>query len=230
VSERLTIGFAAENGGPQGVAIAGAGALLAVGGDATKIPEAELTKGADGAWTASAEGAFAVSLEPLGPAVQLGGDAAVWVCTARGWVGDTGFDGLGHLTREAPGGEAVLERAVIGWLGAELAVVLTARRSRRAQGHGEEDPHAAILRGAPLEPVTVADPRLSSAYDADGGLVRCGLELWETADAEFPQRFGGLATAHGELTLADGRRNRVAFIAWRGERVHGVGRYDITGR
>jgi hypothetical protein len=230
VTERLTIGFAAANGGPQGVAIAGAGALLAVGGDVTSIPDAELSKDAAGAWTASADGAFAVALEPLGPPVDLGADAQAWVCTARGQVGATSFDGLGHLTREAPGGDAVLERAVIGWLGAELAVVLAARRSRPAAGHGDEDAHAAILRGAPLEPLTVADPRLSSAYDADGNLVRCGLELWETADSEFPQRFGGRATAHGELRLADGRRTRVAFIAWRGERVQGAGRYDITER
>jgi hypothetical protein len=230
VSERLTIGFAAVNAGPQGVAIAGAGAVVAVGGDVTSVPDAKLSKDSDGAWTASSDGAFAVALEPLGAPVQLHGDTQIWICTARGRVGDTSFDGLGHLTREAPEREAVLERAVIAWLGAELAVVLTARRSMRAAGHGEEDTQAAILRGAPLEPLTVAEPRLSSAYDADGSLVRCGLELWETTESEFPQRFGGRATAHGELTVADGRRTRVAFIAWRGERAHGAGRYDITER
>jgi hypothetical protein len=230
VSERLTIGFVAGDGGPQGVAVAGAGALVAVGSQVTSIPEAELHKDASGAWTASGGGAFAVALEPLSPPVQLGGDAQVWICSARGTVGDAGFDGLGHLTREAPDGDATLERAVTALLGTELAVVLAARRPRRAAGHGDERTHAAILRGAPLEPVAVTDPRLSSAYDADGRLVRCGLELWESDEAEFPQRFGGLATAHGELTLADGRRLHVAFIAWRGERVHGVGRYDITER
>jgi hypothetical protein len=230
VSERLTIGFADAGSRLQGVAIAGAGVLLVSGTTVTSAPQAEMRKDQDGAWTASVDGTFAVTLEPLGSPARLGDAAQVWICTARGTVGGAAFDGLGHLTREAPADGAILERAVTAWLGAELAATLTARRGRRAAGHGDEELHGAILRGAPLEPVEVSRPRLSSAYDAGGRLVRCGLELWETDESEYAQRFGGVATAHGELVHADGARTRVAFVAWRDEHARGLGRYDITER
>jgi hypothetical protein len=230
VGERLTIGFSEAGGGVQGVAIAGAGVLLASGTTVTSAPEAEMRKDSGGAWTASVDGTFSVTLEPLGSPARLGDAAQVWICTARGTVGGTAFEGLGHLTREAPADGATLERAVTAWLGPELAATLAARRTRRAAGHGDEELHGAVLRGAPLEPVEVSRPRLSSAYDGDGRLVRCGLELWETDEAEYAQRFGGIATAHGDLVHGDGARTRVAFVAWRDEHARGLGRYDITER
>ncbi len=214
----------------QGVAIAGAGALLAVGGQVTAHADAQMRKDDAGAWTASVDGAFAVALEPLGAPARLGEAAEVWICSARGVIGDAAFDGVGHFTREAPAGGFVLDRAVTAWLRTELAVALAARRPRRAAGHGDEERHGAILRGVPLEPVAVADPRLSSTYDGDGRVIRCGLELWETEESDSAVRFAGLATAHGELIHDDGARTLVAFVAWRGDREHGLGRYDITTR
>ncbi len=230
MSERITIGFADADGARQGVAIADAGALLCLAGAVTAAPDAQLRRDAGGAWIASVEGRFEIALEPLGPPAELGALAAVWICGASGTIAGERFAGLGHLTRSAPAGDAPLERALTAWLDAELALALAARRGRRAGGHGDEDLHAAILRGAPPTPLAVRNPRLSSAYDADGRLARCNLELWETDEAEFALRYGALATAHGELAHADGARTQVAFLAWRGEREHGVGRYDITRR
>jgi len=226
----MTIGFADADGARQGVAIAGAGTLLCLGGAVTGAPEAQMRKDADGAWTASVDGRLEIALEPLGPAAQLGALASVWICSARGTIAGERFDGVGHLTRDAPGDRAPLERSVTAWLGAELALALAARRPRRAAGHGDEELHATVLRGDPLTPAAVRSPRLSSAYDGDGRLARCNVELWETEEAEFALRFGALATAHGELAHADGARTQVAFLAWRGDRERGVGRYDITRR
>src|SRR6185437_12972175 len=112
--------------------------------------------------------------------------------------------GSGSIMRSLADDRVVLERAVTAWIGPSLAVALNARRPRRAAGHGGEQLNAAILRGEPLETVAVADPRLSSTYDGDGLLLRCGLELWDTEDADFALRYAGTAGAHGTLTHADG--------------------------
>jgi hypothetical protein len=229
MSERVTIGFADLGGAVQGIAIAGAGALLAAGGRVEAAPAATLTDDGGAACRVAGAGAYELMLEPLGPPADLGEDARVWICRARGTAGGRQLDGVGHITRSQPGERVVLERNVIAWLGPELAVALDARRAGRARGHGDEELHAAILRGAPLTPATVMEPRLSTTYDGDGHLLRCGLELWEDAEADFAVRYGGAATAHGELVGEDGSRTRVAFIAWRGDRgEHGVGHYEIT--
>ena len=230
VSERLTIGFLDPASGRQGVVISGAGSLLAADGQVRATGEAELGKDDGEVWRARAGGAFDVALEPLADPLALGGAAIVWMCAARGTIGGEAFEGVGHLTREGPPEGARLERSVTAWLGDERYLAMAARRPRRAHEHGDESLAAAILRGAPLHVVSVEQPRLSSTFDGDGRLLRCGVELWETADAEFAHRFGGLATASGELTHADGARTLVSFVAWRGDRDSGHGRYDLTQR
>lgn len=231
MTERVTIGFADPEGAVQGVAIAGAGALLAIGGRVEAAPGCTLSDIDGSSCRAVAAGAYEVTLEPLAPPADLGATARVWICRARGLAGGRQLDGFGQITRSQPGERAVLERGVVAWLGPELAVALDARRPARARGHGDEELHAAILRGAPLELAAVMEPRLSTTYDGDGRLLRSGLELWEDAEADFAVRFGGVATGHGELAHKDGARTRVAFMAWRGDRgEHGPGRYEITDR
>ena len=228
-TETLTVGFGDGDAGVQGLAIEGSGALLSIDGHLAPAPGFDLTDVDGAACRVRGDGDYDVTLEPVSPPVELGPATRTWICRARGNTGGRLLDGFGSLTRSAaPADGVTLQRAVIAWLGPELALALAARRPRKAGGHGDEELHAAILRGASLEPVPVEDPRLSSTYDGDGRLIRCGIELWEPADAEFAQRLGGIATAHGDLVHPNGARSRVAFIAWHGERQQGIGSYVIT--
>jgi hypothetical protein len=229
-TETVRAGFADAGAQLQGVAIEGAGTLLAVGERVEALPGFSLADIDGTACRLGGDGAYAVTLEPLGPPAALGDAVRLWICRAHGTVADRPLEGFGSIMRTLAGDRIVLERAVTAWLGPALAVALAARRPRRASGHGGEELHAAVMRGEPLEPLPVADPRLSSTYDGDGLLLRCGIELWETAEAEFALRYGGIAGVHGELTHEDGARTRVAFMSVRGERERGVGRYEITER
>jgi hypothetical protein len=229
-TESVRVGFADADAQLQGVAIEGAGALLAVGDRVESAPGWRLDDIDGAACRLGGDGAYDVTLEPLGPPAALGDASRVWICRARGTVADRPLDGFGSITRSLADNRDGLERAVTAWLGPGLAIALAARRRRRACGHGDEELHAAVMRGEPLEPVPVADPRLSSTYDGDGLLLRCGIELWETAEAEFALRFGGTAGVRGELAHRDGARTRVAFMSFRGDRELGVGRYEITER
>jgi len=229
-TETVTAGFADAGAQLQGVAIEGAGALLAVGDRVEAVPGFRLADIDGSACRLGGDGAYEVTLEPFGPPAALGDAARVWICRARGTVADRPLDGFGSITRTLADDRIVLERAVTAWLGPGLAVALAARRPRRASGHGDEELHAAVMRGKPLEPLPVADPRLSSTYDGDGLLLRCGIELWETAEAEFALRYGGIAGVRGELAREDGARTRVTFMSFRGDRERGVGRYEITVR
>ena len=84
------------------------------------------------------------------------------------------------------------------------------------------------MRGEPLEPATIELPRLSTTYDAGGLATHAGIELWETAEAEFAVRIGGEALAHGEMTHPDGARTSVAFVRWHHNGHRGSGSYAIT--
>jgi hypothetical protein len=232
VSETGTVrvGFADAGAQLQGVAIEGAGALLALGDRVQAAPAPTLVDVDGAACRLDGASAYQITLEPLGPPAELGPATRVWICRARGTVGDRALDGLGSIMRSLADHRIVLERAVTAWFGPAEAVALAARRPRRASGHGDEELVGAILRGEPLEPITVADPRLSSTYDGEGLILRCGIELWETDEAEFAERYGGIAGLRGELTGTDGDRTAVAFMSFRGDRERGVGQYLITER
>lgn len=226
----VTVGFADPGAGVQGVAIEGAGALIAAGGAVSAVPGFDLADVDGTACRLRGGEAYDVTLEPVGPPAELGPAARAWICRARGSATGRPLEGLGAIIRSEIGDRVPLQRAVTAWLAPELAVVLAARRPRRASGHGDEELHAALVRGEPPVPLAVASPRLSTTYDGDGLVTHCGIELWETEESEFAERYGALATAHGELTHADGARTRVAFLAWRRNGETGIGRYDITER
>ena len=227
--ETVRIGFG-DGRGAAGVAIEGAGWLVAHGGSVAAHEGFELEDAAGTACTVRGAGGCELTLEPLGPPADLGAAARMWLCRARGSAAGHPFEGLGTIMRSRGADGAVLERAVIATFGPASAVALAARRPRRARGHGEERLDAAILRGDPLAPVLVADPRLSSTYDGQGRLVRCGIELWETEESEYALRIGGRAHAHGELRHGDGARTRVSFVEFRDGEAPGAGRYEITER
>jgi hypothetical protein len=144
-------------------------------------------------------------------------------------------DGLGQRGHSwgAPDWDAMrLVRSVSAWIDDGLAVTLTAVRPAKADGHGRELTAATILErgedGDGVRPVAVADPRLSTTYDADGRQRHAGLELWVDEDG-YPRRAAGEAVCG--TTLDVGRlRLDCAFFRWHMDGREGVGRYDVMRR
>jgi hypothetical protein len=227
VTERLTIAFADTSALLEGVAIAGVGTLLASGEQLTAAPPPEL-RGDDGAWQLSAGDAYELALEAGGEAAALGDGTRIWLCRATGTIGGQQFDGLATLTRGPAAGAGALERSLAILFDEQLGFALTARGPRGERGHDEEQLEAVRFRGDPLEPATIEKTRLSTTFDAGGRLTRAGIELWETADAEFALRIGGEARAGGELVHPDGAHTQIAFVSWHHDGHRGPGSYAIT--
>src|SRR5919199_103805 len=125
-----------------------------------------------------------------------------------------------------------LARTVGAWLGDDLAVSLSAIRPAGARDHEQERVAATILERDPdsdaPRATAVADPRLSTTYDAEGQQRAAGLELFVDEDA-LPRRAAGEAVCGTTLDL--GRlRLQCAFFRWRMEGRRGVGRYDVLTR
>jgi hypothetical protein len=232
MSERLTVAFADADAHAQGVAIAGVGTLLSLGGDRSLAPPPEIAaiEGGGDVLKLRSPNSYDLSLQPLGSAAALADGALISLCRASGTIGSQSFDGFGSLTRGSHNGTFALERSLSIFFDAQLGFALAARRPPGARAHGEEQLEAFAFRGEPLEPSRIAVPRLSSTYDAGGLLTHAGIELWESDEAEFALRIGGEALARGELLHPDGARTRVTFIDWHHDGRHGVGSYDITTR
>jgi hypothetical protein len=77
--------------------------------------------------------------------------------------------------------------------------------------------------------IRVADPRLSTTYDADGHQRRAGLELWVDETDGYPHRGSGEVLCGSTLELGQLRLD-CAFFRWRLGGRTGVGRYDILRR
>jgi hypothetical protein len=120
-----------------------------------------------------------------------------------------------------------LARTVSAWWDDEHALLLTAIRPAGAEHHDAEEVTAHLLEG---EPLAVADPRLSTTYDAEGRQRRAGLELYVTGeDDEYPRRVAGEVACGTSLDLGRLRLD-CAFFEWRTEGRAGVGRYDLLRR
>jgi hypothetical protein len=120
-----------------------------------------------------------------------------------------------------------LARTVCAWWDEDHALMLTAIRPAGAEHHDAEEMAAHLLEG---EPVAVADPRLSTTYDAEGHQRRAGLELYVTGeDDEYPRRVAGEVTCGTSLDLGRLRLD-CAFFEWRTEGRAGTGRYDLLRR
>jgi len=225
VSERLTVSFADAGSAIQIVAIAGVGALVKVGEQLTATAPPAFVEGGE-SWRIGSPGCFELELASWGHGASLGNDGALaWPCAASGSVGLQPVAGLAMAGRETG---AALERSLAILFDAQLAFALRATRRPGAGEHGEEALSAIAFRGEGPEPATIEKPRLSSSYDAAGGLTHAGIELWEAEDSEFPLRIGGEAIAAGELAHPGGASTRATFIAWHHSGRHGLGSYTIT--
>lgn len=152
------------------------------------------------------------------------------VCRVTGTVGGARFEGRGQRGRSwgAPDWEKMLlARTVSAWFDDEHALSTVAIRPARAQSHADERVSAFVLAGEEIR--EVADPRLSTTYDADERQRAAGLELYVGAEDEFALRVAGEVVAGTSLDLGRLRLD-CAFFRWRMNGMAGVGRYDVLRR
>ena len=185
-------------------------------------------------WRATFEGGFDLELEATSaPADVALGDVRGYeqLCRVRGTVGERRVECLGqhgHTWGRIDWSKLALARTVTAWLDDGTGVVLSALRSASAKHHADEDVAAHVVLGG--SPVRVADPRLSTTYDADGRQVHAGLELWVGAgEDEYPHRGAGEVLCGTTVDLGQLRLD-CAFFEWHMEGRSGVGRYDVVRR
>jgi hypothetical protein len=165
------------------------------------------------------------------PAADAGGmEGFEHLCRVTGTVGGEPFAGMGQRGRSwgAPDWDRMLlARTLSAWFDEEHAVSAVAIRPARAQSHADEQISVSVLAGD--EPQEVADPRLSTTYDAEERQRAAGLELYVGPDDEFAVRVAGEVIAGTSLDLGRLRLD-CAFFRWRMDGREGVGRYDVLRR
>ncbi|MBV9714013.1 MAG: hypothetical protein JOZ64_01425 [Solirubrobacterales bacterium] len=121
-------------------------------------------------------------------------------------------------------------RAVTAWFEPGLGLALAALRPRRAKGQEADLVSAAVLD--PDGAGAVEDPRLSTAYTAEGWPVRAGLELWVAGEDEQLQvrRAAGEATGGRVESAHDGLAVRAGLFRWHLGGQVGAGVYLLAGR
>lgn len=152
------------------------------------------------------------------------------LCRVTGTVGGRPFEGRGQRGRSwgAPNWDRVaLVRTLTAWFDDGHALNAVAVRSAKASSHADEAVSAFVLEEDAI--LAVADPRLSTTYDAQQRHRAAGLELYVGSDEEYPARVAGEAIAGTSLDLGRLRLD-CAFFRWRTQGREGVGRYDILRR
>ena len=195
-------------------------------------------------WTVSfagEEGSLDLEVEACGPVGELAPDDPV--AQLGGMLGfelpvrvrGTGVLNGGHVTIDALGQRSrswgapdwtriSRTRIVQAWFPGG-AVSLSAIAPSGAP-HGDEAVSAVLL--GPHGPEPVADPRLSTTFDAEGRQQRAAMELWPGDDGP-PRRLAGEVFCGTTLDLGRLRLD-CAFLRWRMDGAVGVGRYDVLRR
>jgi hypothetical protein len=175
-------------------------------------------------------GAFDLEFVALSDTVAFA-DGEDQLCRVTGTVTAGGatepIDCLGQ--RAGAGADPPAEGSLLRWLGTWFAddEAIFVRARRPAGGDPEaETVEAYLFEGEPPLAARVADPRLSTQYDADGGQVRAGLELWVNEDDDYPQRAAGNVVCATRFTFGEVRLD-LAFMHWRMHGREGVGVYDL---
>jgi hypothetical protein len=164
-------------------------------------------------------------------AARLGGMAGhERLCRVTGTAAGHRIDCLGQRGRSwgtADWSRIALTRSLGAWLEEGPSVAVSAVRPAGAKNHAEEAVWGALLdaEGA----VAVADPRVSTTYDADGHQRRAGLELWVGDEDDYPRRGAGQVLCGSSVELGQLRLD-CAFFAWQLDGREGVGRYDVLRR
>jgi hypothetical protein len=189
------------------------------------------------AWSLRWEGRLDLTISALSPPVEtaIGGlEGYEQLCRVEGTATVDGAERRvsclgqrGHNWGVADWDRMDLARTVCAWWDEDHALMLTAIRPAGAEHQDAEEMAAHLLEG---EPVAVADPRLSTTYDAEGHQRRAGMELYVTGeDDEYPRRVAGEVTCGTSLDLGRLRLD-CAFFEWRTEGRAGTGRYDLLRR
>lgn len=182
-------------------------------------------------------------LEAGMPAGKLGGmEGYDQLVAVRGSVTldgrDRTFQGRGQRGHSwgAPDWDRLeLARTVSAWMEGDTGLAVTAVRPAGATSHADEAVHAVLLEGGAQEgvdgavPRVVADPRVSTIYDAEGRQRSVGLELYVSEDSDYPHRAAGEVACGTTLDLGRLRLD-CAFFRWHMDGRTGVGRYDILRR
>ena len=170
-------------------------------------------------------------LAPDAPAARAGGMEGVDVlCGVTGTVAGRSFSGLGqrgHSWGSPDWDKMTVARTLTAWFDGEHAISALAVRPAKASNHADEALSAFILGEDGAAPV--ADPRLSTTYDAEQRQRAAGLELYVGADDEYPVRAAGEVLAGTSLDLGRLRLD-CAFFRWRMHGRVGIGRYDVLRR
>lgn len=211
----------------HGTARAGA-TLLFEGRQPTAIGEGPQIEEVGDGLRAVLPGRFALDLEPVSPAADLG-DVSVRICRVTGEVGGRRVECLGTVseTKRAPEWDDLdLLRTVSAIVDEHNAFVAIARRPRGVDGHGRERITGVLLEDGELH--KVEDTRISTVYDGGGRQRSAGLELWVHGE-EFPHRGSGAAVAGSSLDLT-GLNVHVAVFRWRLDGHEAVGAYELMLR
>ena len=250
-SEAITYAFATPEGDVCGVARLGRAdgrtsglVLLFRDGEPVAVRAdgegpAGLAENGDGPWSLSFDGDVPFTLEfaPTGPPLELGAASAAAqaggmegadvVCRVSGTLGGAPFAGRGQRGRSwgDPDWERMtLARTLSGWFDDGSAVSLVAVRPAKGSSHADEAVSALLLEADEVR--EVADPRLSTTYDAEERQRAAGLELYIGAEDPAAVRAAGEVVAGTTLDLGRLRLD-CAFFRWRMQGRSGVGRYDV---
>jgi hypothetical protein len=188
-------------------------------------------------WRMATPGGVDLRFSALSPPIELrpagGMEGYEQVCRVEGTAAGRAIACLGqrgHGWGAARWEELELARTVCAWWDQAHALTLSALRPAGAAAHDEETLSAFLVDdGEEPQVVAVAEPRLSTTYDADGRQRRAGLELWVGEDDELPRRAAGRVACGTSLELGRLRLD-CAFFHWRMEGREGVGRYDVVRR
>lgn len=239
MTERLSYSFSDLDGGLHSFGVQGGDAIVFAADQtctqgAVEIVVCDLSAGR---FEVKMDGVYVASFDALGPEVTFArGGRRTWFCRvggrARGSAGEVALGGYGAVTVGEQGLDgAGLRRSIWTSFGEELAFVVSAERPRKKRGHGDEQVSGFAMRGAPLVASAIEEPLVSSTWAADGGLLRVGLELWESDDDDArPLRIGGETVAAGALAGSSEEPVSVAFLVCQHAGQRGIGCYELVRR
>lgn len=130
-------------------------------------------------------------------------------------------------------------RQTYGWFDSEDGLGLLALRPRRSRGHDSDLLSATVFEPQPVP--RVAEPRLSSTYDAAGIPARVGLELWfespgtadeagDEDDRQFPRRAAAETISEAVQWQAVGFWLNAVALRWHSRGSDGTGVYLLGQR
>jgi len=152
------------------------------------------------------------------------------LCHVTGTAAGRPIDCLGqrgHSWGAADWSRIALTRSLSAWLEDGTSLTVAAVRPAGAESHADEATWGALLDAEGTIPL--ADPRVSTTYDADGHQRRAGLELWVGEEDDYPRRGAGQVLCGSSVELGQLRLD-CAFFAWQLDGREGVGRYDMVRR